>query len=79
MLDTSTIKKASLLGTNVVQVKKELKVVDIVKVEKDVKSKSELRPTSVGKVKKINPWIQKNNWKWLTCCMLLGMKWKLLD
>jgi len=49
--------KASLLGTNVVQVIKELKVVDIVKGEKDVKSKSELKPTSVGKVKKINPWI----------------------
>jgi hypothetical protein len=50
-------KKKSLLGTNVVQVKKELRMVDIVKVEKDVKSKSELGPTSVGKVKKISPWI----------------------
>jgi hypothetical protein len=36
-LDILIAKKASLLGTNVVQVKKELKVVDIVKVEKDVK------------------------------------------
>jgi hypothetical protein len=45
------------LGIDVVQVTKELKVVDIVKGEKDDKSKSELKPTSVGKVKKINPWI----------------------
>ncbi len=56
-LDTLNANKASLLGTDVVQVTKELKVVDIVKGEKDVKSKSEIKPISVGKVKEINPWI----------------------
>jgi hypothetical protein len=54
-------KNASLLGTDVVEVKKELKVVNIVKLEKDVKSKSELRPTSFGKVAKTSPWIPKKN------------------
>jgi hypothetical protein len=78
-LDTLITKKASLLGTDVIQLKKELKVVDIVKVEKDVKSKSELKPTSVGKVEEISPWIQKKKMEVADLLYVVGMKWRLLD
>jgi hypothetical protein len=52
-------KKASLLGTNVVEVKRDLKVFDIVKTYKCIKVESELVFASIGNVGEINPWIQK--------------------
>lgn len=52
-------KKASILGKDVVEVKKELKVVDnIVKMEKVVKAENESKqPASISKVREISPWI----------------------
>jgi hypothetical protein len=58
-LDTLITKKALLLGMDVGDVKKELKVVEIVKVEKGVKVESELELASTSKVGDISPWIQK--------------------
>jgi hypothetical protein len=54
-------KKASILGKDMVEVKKELKVVDnIVKTEKVVKAKNELKQlVNISKVGEINPWILK--------------------
>ncbi len=51
--------KKILVGKDVVEVKKELKVVDnIVKMEKVVKAKNELKqPASINKVGEISPWI----------------------
>lgn len=57
-MDTLITKKALLLGTDVGDVK-ELKVVEIVKVEKGVKAKSELGLASIDKVREISPWIRK--------------------
>jgi hypothetical protein len=58
-LDTLIANEALVFGLNMWEVKKELKVLDIVKVEKGVKVESEpLKPTSIGKVGEINPWIQ---------------------
>ncbi len=50
-------KKASILGKDMVEVKKELKVVDnIVKTEKVVKAKNELKQlVSISKVGEIKP------------------------
>jgi len=50
-------KKASILGKDMVEVKKELKVVDnIVKTEKVVKAKNELKElVSISKVGEIKP------------------------
>jgi hypothetical protein len=54
-------KKASILGKDMVEVKKELKVVDnIVKTDKVVKAKNELKQlVNISKVGEINPWILK--------------------
>jgi hypothetical protein len=52
-------KKALLLDMDVGDVKKELKVVEIVKVEKGVKAENELELASIGKVGEISPWIHK--------------------
>jgi hypothetical protein len=52
-------KKALLLDMYVGDVKKELKVVEIVKVEKGVKAENELELASIGKVGEISPWIHK--------------------
>jgi hypothetical protein len=46
---------------DVVEVNKELKVIDNVKAEKGIKEKNEPLPRSIGKVGEISPWIQKKN------------------
>jgi hypothetical protein len=57
-LDTLITKKASP-KMDVVEVNKELKVIDNVKAEKGIKEKNEPLPRSIGKVGEISPWIQK--------------------
>ncbi|CAK9189580.1 unnamed protein product [Sphagnum troendelagicum] len=60
-LDTLIAKKASILGMDVVEVYRELKVHGIVKVEKGIKAECEPTPIGFGKVGEINPWIEKKN------------------
>lgn len=64
------------MGMDVVEVNRELKVHDIVKVEKGIKIESELTLVSFGKAGEINLWIEKQM-KLLSWCMLLQMSWRL--
>jgi hypothetical protein len=57
-VDTLAAKKAMMLCQTIIQVKKDLKLVDIVKLEKGVKAKIEVLPL-LDKVTKINPWMMK--------------------
>ncbi len=75
-MDILIVKKASILGMDVVEVNRELKVHDIVKVEKGIKIESELTLVSFGKAGEINLWIEKQM-KLLSWCMLLQMSWRL--
>jgi hypothetical protein len=75
-LDILIVKKASILGMDVVEVNKELKIHDIVKVEKGIKEESEPTLVSFGKAGEISPWIEKQM-KLLSWCMLLQMSWRL--